>query len=107
MGMRRAYSAISSNRVKERSSNFALRLSEKDVGRGLLSVGWRAEDTRATSPTRDGGCSNRTCRRQIVNAVFYVLKSGCHWRMLPREFPPWKTVFHYFRAWRLDVPGSG
>jgi putative transposase len=32
----------------------------------------------------------------------YVLKSGCQWRMLPRDFPPWKTVFHYFRAWRID-----
>ena len=40
--------------------------------------------------------------REILNAVFYVLKSGCQWRMLPREFPPWKTVFHYFRAWRID-----
>ena len=40
--------------------------------------------------------------REILNAVFYVLKSGCQWRMLPRDFPPWKTVFHYFRKWRLD-----
>jgi putative transposase len=40
--------------------------------------------------------------REILNAVFYVLKSGCQWRMLPREFPPWKTVFHYFRRWRID-----
>jgi putative transposase len=40
--------------------------------------------------------------RQILNAVFYILKTGCQWRMLPREFPPWKTVFHYFRVWRLD-----
>src|SRR3712207_5398851 len=30
--------------------------------------------------------------REILNAVYYVLKSGCQWRMLPREFPPWKTV---------------
>jgi putative transposase len=42
--------------------------------------------------------------REILNAVFfYVLKSGCQWRMLPCEFPPWKTVFHYyFSRWRLD-----
>jgi putative transposase len=40
--------------------------------------------------------------RAILNAVFYVLKSGCQWRMLPRDFPPWKTIFHYFRRWRLD-----
>ena len=31
-----------------------------------------------------------------------MLKSGCQWRMLPRDYPPWKTVFHYFRAWRID-----
>jgi putative transposase len=40
--------------------------------------------------------------REILNAVFYVLKSGCAWRLLPHDFPPWKTVYHYFRFWRLD-----
>ena len=40
--------------------------------------------------------------RENLDAVFYVFKSGCQWRMLPKDFPPWKTVFHYFRRWRLD-----
>ena len=40
--------------------------------------------------------------RKILNAIFYLLRSGCQWRMLPREFPPWSTVHHYFRMWRLD-----
>jgi putative transposase len=40
--------------------------------------------------------------REIVNAIFYLVRSGCAWRLLPREFPPWQTVYHYFRAWRLD-----
>src|ERR671916_377932 len=40
--------------------------------------------------------------REILDAVFYVLKSGCPWRLLPREFPPWKTVYDWFRRWRLD-----
>ena len=40
--------------------------------------------------------------REILNAVFYVLKSGCPWRLLPREFPPWRTVYHWFRKWRID-----
>jgi putative transposase len=40
--------------------------------------------------------------RAILDAVFYVLKSGCPWRLLPREFPPWKTVYDWFRRWRLD-----
>jgi putative transposase len=40
--------------------------------------------------------------RAILNAVFYVLKSGCPWRLLPREYPPWKTVYDWFRKWRID-----
>ena len=40
--------------------------------------------------------------REILNAVFYILRSGCPWRLLPRDFPPWKTVYHYFRQWRLQ-----
>jgi len=40
--------------------------------------------------------------RDILDAVFYVLKSGCPWRLLPRDFPPWRTVYHWFRAWRID-----
>jgi putative transposase len=40
--------------------------------------------------------------RAILDAVFYVLKSGCPWRLLPREFPPWKTVYDWFRKWRID-----
>ena len=40
--------------------------------------------------------------RAILDAVFYVLKSGCSWRLLPRDFPPWKTVYDWFRRWRID-----
>jgi putative transposase len=40
--------------------------------------------------------------RQIVNAIFYLTRSGCSWRMLPRDFPPWKTVYNYFEDWKLD-----
>ena len=40
--------------------------------------------------------------RLIADAVFYVLRSGCAWRMLPRGFPPWPTVYAYLRRWRRD-----
>jgi putative transposase len=40
--------------------------------------------------------------REILDAVFYVLKSGCPWRFLPRDFPPWRTVYHWFRRWRIE-----
>jgi putative transposase len=40
--------------------------------------------------------------REILDAVFYVLKSGCLWRLLPRDFPPWESVYCWFRRWRID-----
>ena len=40
--------------------------------------------------------------REILNAVFHLLKSGCQWRLLPHDFPRWPTVYHYFRTWRID-----
>ena len=41
-------------------------------------------------------------RREILNAIFYIIRSGCAWRLLPRDLPPWKTVYHYWRQWRRD-----
>ena len=37
--------------------------------------------------------------REIVNAVFYISRTGCSWRMLPHDFPPWKTVSYYYYPW--------
>ena len=41
-------------------------------------------------------------KRAILNAVFYVVRSGCSWRMLPGEMPPWRIVYYYFMRWRQD-----
>ena len=38
--------------------------------------------------------------RELVNAVFYLLRSSCRWRMLPKEFPPWRAAHYHFRKWR-------
>jgi putative transposase len=54
------------------------------------------------SKKRGRGRPNIHSPRKILNAVFYLLKSGCPWRFLPRDFPPWKTVYHWFRKWRID-----
>jgi len=48
------------------------------------------------------GAPQRICRRAIVNAIFYVLRSGCAWRLLPHDFPKWKTVYGVFLQWRND-----
>lgn len=39
-------------------------------------------------------------RREVVNAILYVLRTGCGWEYLPHDFPPGKTVYDYFRQWR-------
>jgi putative transposase len=39
---------------------------------------------------------------EILNAIFYILRSGCQWRLLPHDFPRWPTVYHYFRKWRIE-----
>ncbi len=51
---------------------------------------------------KSGGLPADHLRREIVNAIFYVLRTGCQWRFLPHDLPPWKTVYTYFRNWRLD-----
>lgn len=38
--------------------------------------------------------------REIVNAILYLARSGCSWRLLPHDFPPWKTVSYYFYTWK-------
>jgi len=53
-------------------------------------------------PARPGGRPRSVDMREIMNGIFYVLRGGVPWRMSPHDLPPWKTVYHYFRAWRID-----
>lgn len=50
--------------------------------------------------TEGPGRRNKWPKRQIVNAIMYVNRTGCQWRMLPQNFPPWSTVYGYFWKWR-------
>jgi putative transposase len=47
-----------------------------------------------------GGRPRQVNLREVLNAIFYILCGGCTWRMMPHDFPAWKTVYHYFRLWR-------
>lgn len=49
---------------------------------------------------KSGGRPRSVEMREILNAIFYILRSGCAWRLLPHDFPAWQTVYGYFRAWR-------
>jgi len=51
---------------------------------------------------RLGGRPAKHARREIVDAMLYVLRGGISWRSLPHEYPPWQTVYDYFRRWRDD-----
>jgi transposase len=51
-----------------------------------------------------GGRPEASPKREILNAIVYLLRSGCSWRMLPHDLPPWRLVYHYFRQWRQDGP---
>src|SRR3954453_2721472 len=49
-----------------------------------------------------GGRPLKYSRRRIVEAILYVDRTGCSWRQLPHDFPPWQTVFYYFQRWAAD-----
>lgn len=53
-------------------------------------------------PPKPGGRPRSLEMRQVINAMLYIVVSGVQWRMLPREYPNWKSVYHYFRQWQKD-----
>lgn len=67
----------------------------------LTDQEWKILESLLPLP-KPGGRPRSVNLREVMNAVFYVLRGGIPWRFLPKEFPPWKTVYHYFRLWRMD-----
>jgi putative transposase len=53
-------------------------------------------------PAQTGGRKRTANMREVLNGIFYVLKSGCQWAMLPHDLPPKGTVYHYYNTWRKD-----
>ena len=54
-------------------------------------------------PVYGGHCRPRKYSyRSIINGIRYVERTGCQWRYLPQEYPPWKTVYYYHRQWRIE-----
>ena len=47
------------------------------------------------------GSGHKHPKKQIVDGILYVVRTGCQWRQLPTDFPPWKTVYDHFRNWNL------
>lgn len=53
-------------------------------------------------PAKRGGRPRKTDMREVLNAIFYVVKTGCQWDLLPHDFPAKGTVYEYFNTWRKD-----
>src|SRR5436305_11933540 len=76
----------------------------------LTDAAW-AIIPRLLPPAAAGGRRRTTDLRAVLDAIFYLLRTGCQWRLIPRHFPAWGTVYHYFRTWKNagvwgSIPGS-
>jgi putative transposase len=58
---------------------------------------WRAI-SRLVPPAKAGGRPRSVDMRAVLNALFYLARTGCAWRMLPKDFPPKDTVYYYFKT---------
>jgi putative transposase len=67
----------------------------------LTAAQWRRIEPLVPAP-QEGGRPATVERREIVNAMLYVVRNGITWRALPHDYPRWQTVYYYFRLWRDD-----
>lgn len=79
-------------------------MQRKQYATDLTDAEWEQIKSLVPRPkSRPGKRGRPACeRRTIVDAIFYAVRSGCAWRLLPGDFPPWQTVYGYFRAWSQD-----
>lgn len=68
----------------------------------LTDAEWQKIEPLIPRPKSRRGRKRKHPFREILNGIFYVVRAGCPWHMLPHDLPSWKTVYHYFRLWRKD-----
>ena len=66
----------------------------------LTALQWDDIEHLFPRPKSNAGRKRVYDRKDLVDAVFYLARTGCPWRSLPHDFPPWKTVSYYFYTWR-------
>lgn len=76
-------------------------MSRRAYPTDLTDAQWALLEPYVPAP-KPGGRPAKHPRREVVNAMLYVLRGGIAWRLLPHEFPPWQTVYDYFRLWRIE-----
>jgi putative transposase len=76
-------------------------MQRRDYPSDLTNAEWRIVEP-LIPPAKEGGRPRTTDMREVMNAILYVDRTGCQWRALPHDFPPWSTIWNYFRTWRND-----
>jgi putative transposase len=76
-------------------------MSRKPYPSDLTDAQWDLIKPHVPKP-KSGGRPASVDRREIVNAILYLVREGITWRAMPHDFPPYRTVYHYFRLWRDD-----
>src|SRR5262245_9212063 len=76
-------------------------MSRKPYPSDLRDAQWQLLQS-LLPPAKPGGRRRTTDLRAVLNALFYLNREGCSWRALPHDFPPWRTVYEYFAAWKAD-----
>lgn len=66
----------------------------------LTDAQWRLMES-LIPPAKPGGRARAVNMREVFNGVLYLLRTGCSWRQLPHDLPPWGTVHYYYRRWRI------
>lgn len=76
-------------------------MSRRAYDTDLNDAEWRKIDP-LIPPPEPGGRPRSQDMGEIINVVFYLVKAGCAWRLLPKDLPPWQTVYYYFWRWEAD-----
>ena len=76
-------------------------MTRKPYPTDLTDLQWDNIEHLVPAP-KPGGRPRKYGNRDLVAAIFYLSRTGCAWRLLPHDFPPWESVYAYFRRWQAD-----
>jgi transposase len=77
-----------------------MKMKRRSYPDDLTDREWEQIKDLATAQLSPRGRKSKYPKREILNAIFYLLRSGCSWRLLPHDFPPWKSVYAQFSQWK-------
>src|SRR5687767_8251305 len=77
-------------------------MTRKGYPSDISDAQWARLEPLIRTPKKKGGKPAQHPLREIVNALFYILRTGCAWRSIPNDLPPKDAVYSYFRRWKKD-----